>query len=395
MKINTKKKRTLNRSVKIDIMTAMGNNRLFGKKLIYASLLTVFLLMGTACEEALSDKKDSFFHPQQPMDTKTLFSGRLTADDVRLLIKQGADPNEREKSMGDTPLMRAERGDVIRALIECGADVHAVNNFGQNMVHSMAFRQEPEEDYMRTVIDEACKVGLSLDAPVGVDAPLFLAVYSDAEPTVEYLLEQGASPHALSSEEGIVSETYTALNYAATVAENTINTLMLLHAGAGDEEVEQKWTSLHRAAIAGNVGEVASLLSSGVSPDIRGVLECTPLMGAAMFGHTEVVKLLVAAGADIEARNKLAAWNGQNEVIRYLLSQGADPNIAGNRKLRALHIAVWRGKEDTARLLLESGADPNVIAGENEDEWRASPLFFAKKGSSIYQLLIQFGAKAE
>ena len=384
-------------------------------KLLHTTfLLVASLLLGTACDDASADK----FGSQTPcstsnnsMDTKTWFSARLSADEVCALLKQGADPNEREESMGDTPLMRATKGDVVRALIEGGADVHAVNNYGQNMVHDAAFSQQPEEDYMRTVIDEACKAGLSLDGTQNVDAPLFLAVYSDAEPTVEYLLARGANPHALSSEDGIVSETYTALNYAATVSENTITTLMLLQAGAKDEVVEQQWTPLHRAALAGDTEEVAKLLSSGVNPDIRGVLECTPLMGAAMFGHIEVVKQLVEAGADIEARNKLdtpyeepstdysvlqlAARTGQTEVVRYLLSQGADPNIAGNRKLRALHFAVWRGHEDTVRLLLESGANPNIMAGEDEDDWKVTPFFFSKKGSSIYNLLIQFGGKEQ
>lgn len=384
------------------------------KSLYTSFLLVASILLGTACDDASANKVGSQTQcstTRDFMNTKTWFSARLSADEVCALLKQGAAPNEREESMGDTPLMRAEKGDVVRALIEGGADVHAVNNYGQNMVHYAAFSQEPEEDYMRTVIDEACKAGLSLDGTQNVDAPLFLAVYSDAEPTVEYLLARGANPHALSSEDGIVSATYTALNYAATVSENTITTLMLLQAGAKDEEVEQKWTPLHRAALDGDTEKVAKLLSSGVNPDIRGVLECTPLMGAAMFGHLDVVKQLVEAGADIEARNKLdtpyeepstdysvlqlAAWKGQTEVVRYLLAQGADPNIAGNRKLRALHFAVWRGHEDTVRLLLESGANPNIMAGEDEDDWKVTPFFFTKKESSIYNLLIQFGGKEQ
>lgn len=384
-------------------------------KLIYSPFLLIVLqLPGMSCDDTSADRNGSrsqYSTINNFMDTKTLFSYRLTADDVRTLIKQGADPNEHEKITGDTPLMRAERGDVVRALIEGGADVHAVDDFGWNVVHCMAFHQEPEDDCMRTVIDEACKAGLSLDGTKCVDSPLFLAVYSDAEPTVEYLLARGANPHALSSEEGICADTCTALNYAVTVTRNTISTLLLLEAGAKDEKAEKKWTPLHRAALAGDSEEVAKLLNSGVNPDIRGVLECTPLMGAAMFGHMEVVKLLVEAGADIEARNKsdtlyeepstgysvlqLAAWKGQTEVIRYLLSQGADPNLAGNRKLRALHIAVWREKEDAVRLLLESGADPNILAGEGEEDWKVSPFFFAQKGSSIYQLLIQYGGKEQ
>ena len=42
-----------------------------------------------------------------------------------------------------------------------------------------------------------------------------------------------------------------------------------------------------------------------------------------------------------------------------------------------------------------SGANPNIIAGEDEDDWNVSPFFFARKGSPIYQLLIQYGGKGQ
>ena len=83
----------------------------------------------------------------------------------------------------------------------------------------------------------------------------------------------------------------------------------------------------------------------------------------------------------------------EHGVVECTPLMGAAPNVSGNRKLTALHIAVWRGHEDTVRQLLESGAAPNIIACENKGDFNATPLYFAKKGSGIYQLLIQFGGK--
>ena len=56
-----------------------------------------------------------------------------------------------------------------------------------------------------------------------------------------------------------------------------------------------------------------------------------------------------------------AAWHGQSEIIRLLLTAGADVNYS-NRSLichNALLLAVMNGKFDAARVLVENGADVN------------------------------------
>jgi len=68
---------------------------------------------------------------------------------------------------------------------------------------------------------------------------------------------------------------------------------------------------------------------------IREIFETPPLYYAASFGLTEVVRYLLNAGADIEARG------GRG---------GATP----------LNIASFRGHYDAAKLLLERGADPHA-----------------------------------
>lgn len=333
-----------------------------------------------------------------------------TAQEVRQLLAEGVGPNARNE-YGSTLLMCAETREAVSALIDAGADMHATTDSGWNVLHKMAFRQHPRPDYVQAIIDESLRAGMSLDGPESTDSPLFLSVYSDSEVSVEKLLLHGASPHAKSTRNGIVSEVYTALNYAATINFHTINTLMLLKAGARDKEVDEQWTPLHRAAAAGNAEQAESLLRSGVEADTPGVLNCTPLMAASLFGHTRVVELLLAAGADIEAHNspqlpigestfvnwtplQLAAWTGQNDTIRTLLQHGADPNTRGNRNCTALHIAVRRGHEDSVRLLLESGADPNADAAEGEEEaFPITPLHDAEAGTTVHQLLLRAGAK--
>ena len=58
---------------------------------------------------------------------------------------------------------------------------------------------------------------------------------------------------------------------------------------------------------------------------------------------------------------QLAAWRGQIEAVRWLLDHGASASRAG-KAWSALHYAVFAGHEDIARLLMARGADINARA---------------------------------
>ncbi len=74
----------------------------------------------------------------------------------------------------------------------------------------------------------------------------------------------------------------------------------LLAAGvAVDIETPDGETALRGAATAGRVEMVRYLVSRGADPNrAGGILSRTPLMNAAEMGHREVVEVLLAAGAD-------------------------------------------------------------------------------------------------
>lgn len=101
----------------------------------------------------------------------------------------------------------------------------------------------------------------------------------------------------------------------------------------------------------------------------------TALHFAAAGYRTAVVRELIAAGADVRAKNRMGDeplhaaavgsprshfWNPAAQVatIECLIEAGADPNAADKREVTPLHKAVRTRCAAAVRTLLERGADP-------------------------------------
>jgi ankyrin repeat protein len=92
----------------------------------------------------------------------------------------------------------------------------------------------------------------------------------------------------------------------------------------------------------------------------------TPLMFAARVGDLESARLLLAAGANVNDEDAwgvsvlvLAAHSGFRDVVQLLLDKGADPN-SSKAGFTALHEAIMRRDEALVRTLLAGGADPHL-----------------------------------
>ena len=132
----------------------------------------------------------------------------------------------------------------------------------------------------------------------------------------------------------------------------------------------------------------------------------TMLMLAARKMHTEIVKLLLDNGADLNIKGNygytalmIAVREGNTEIVKLLLDNGADLNIKGNYGYTALMIAVREGNTEIVKLLLDNKADisgeinyqNNVMYPADYDDNEL--MYAAEKGyKEIVKLLIDNGA---
>lgn len=127
---------------------------------------------------------------------------------------------------------------------------------------------------------------------------------------------------------------------------------------------------IHDAAASGDIEAVRRLLDNGTPVDQFDTTDgfgrpTTALYKATMAGRTEVVELLLDAGADPTLRAndsrsvlnpmQVAAKFGRIEILQMFLDRGADPNAPG-KEATPLHNALKTEKDDIVRLLIKSGA---------------------------------------
>jgi ankyrin repeat protein len=127
----------------------------------------------------------------------------------------------------------------------------------------------------------------------------------------------------------------------------------------------------------------------------------TALMFAARVGDAESARLLVAAGADVNAADAwgvsattLAAHSNFTDVVLLLLDKGADPGAA-RAGFSALHLAIMHRNEPMAAALLAHGADPNDPLKTWTPSRRSSSDFnFAPElvGATPFWLAARFGS---
>ncbi|WP_235526303.1 ankyrin repeat domain-containing protein [Nostoc piscinale] len=287
-------------------------------------------------------------------------------------IANGVDIECLDEYSQQTPLMCAVSSpnagvDMIRFLLEHGANVNAVEPESQNTVLGLAV-QSGNFDKIQLILDAGADI--NYQSPDGYDV-LIHAMYGrdilqdeNLISTLNLLISRGAAVNGMSS----YGES--AIKVAAHVGRFDAVKL-LLNAGANPEQLE--WTELMHAIVFGSLEQVKFLLEQGADQNVRDCWHRTPWLLSLQVGELPKAKLLRAAGAnhnDVGNCGKTplmyAIENNRDEVLEWLIAEGFDIEATDEFRNTALIIAAERGATECVRILLEAGANPSRINDCND-----------------------------
>jgi uncharacterized protein len=318
-----------------------------------------------------------------------------SVDIVKALLEHGADVNAAEKVRGQTALMWAvsqRHPDVVRILLEHGADVRTRTRSNPQLLYtgeSSGAGRNPADWVMET-IDRG-----------GSTALMFAARQGDLE-SAKLLLAAGASPNEVTAD-GMSALVLASYSDHANVA------ALLLNKDANPNSAEAGYTALDTAVLRGDAELVRTLLSYGANANSRiskgtpitregedwilptPLVGATPFFLAAKFLEIDIMRSLVKAGADPllgtkEGTTPLMAaagvgWGGDVDRRGRDTSGAADATI--HDEDRAL---------EAASLALDLGADVNAANQAGDTALHGAA---AKGYDAIVQLLVSKGARLD
>ncbi len=321
------------------------------------------------------------------------------------LLAAGAPVDAKEHSRGQTALMwaTAERHPLVaRALLDKGASVDLASRSGFTPL--MFAARSGDLESARLLVERGANV--NAEAADGA-TPLLVATVRGHVALAEFLLEKSANPNAAKAG-------YTPLHWAAGTWETNTTFDYRLTEGEwsaliGIPNREDKFRLMKALLAKGaNVNALTTrtpprygfTLFGQQQPTLIGV---TPFFLATIVADLEVMKFLLAAGADPQIADNsgttplmMAAGRGRVEnetrvteaaaleATRLVLDLKLDPNAQNRSGDTALHSAALAGLDTVVRLLVERGANVNAKTKAGK-----TPLALAEGTVVAMQLVVR------
>jgi ankyrin repeat protein len=281
---------------------------------------------------------------------------------VKKLVEAGADVNAARWD-GTTALMLAANSgnaEAVNLLIARGAKVNAAEvRKGQTAL--MWAAAEGHSAVVKMLIEHGADV--KIVSKTGYTSLIFAAVKNDAQ-SVKSLIAAGADPNTKLPDG-------TPISVAATILRSGAASIALVEGGADVKIADQRGnTLLHAAAQLGDLELVKKILAKGADPNARNakmLIRPGPGGGGFRAPAGEITPLHVAARAN------------QLEIMRALVAAGADPSIKG---------------EDGTTLLMQAAVSTNVSIVEYAFSLAPEVKAVTQSGGTVIHAAVSVGPSA-
>ena len=330
---------------------------------------------------------------------------------LQFLLQHGADVDIKEKEHGNSPIFMAvqvDRPDMLKILIEAGADLTLNNKIGRTLLHSLAARGKI--DYIKLLLEN----GADIDVGKPGTTPLMTAADLGEDDTMIFLLENGADINILNINAPKLSRSMLSKPYATETLK--ILTEYGFDINTKPASAEPLLFSLFNTGAKMKNGlreNVQLLLDAGMDVNATDKEGNTVLHFAAKkcymdpAGSVELVGMLIPYGADVNRTNAKGQTPldimlnpyvrscGSKELIRLLAENNTHLNDTDRYGCNSLHNAVVLGWADIVILLASKGAD--IENRTNDMQGQKTPLHSAiyEKHADVVKALLDAGANIE
>ena len=297
---------------------------------------------------------------------------------MEMLLSYDLRPDSQDGE-GNTPLACAAacgQIEAVNCLLKHGADPLLKGEDGRSLLHFAA------QSGNVIIIETMLSKGLDIDSrgeTLGL-TPLMVSIIFDKLEAAKYLLEKGADESLKTTERKI-----SLLSLASAGGSVAAIEMLLSHGCSIVSRDNERNTPLMHAARLGNTEVLKYLLAQGADPLLQNKFGQGLLHFAALSNNAVTIEAVLSQNFDINARCTdlgltpllFCLINGKLEAANYLLAMGADENLKSKEGLPVLSAAAISGDVAVIEMLLERGHNPN-----SRDGCDKTPLMWAaEKGN--------------